>query len=210
VSGRFFVVGDIHGCYDQLMRELDRVSFDRSKDILCALGDLADRGPRSWDVVQLLRQPWFRSIKGNHEVMLEAHHLGQDDDGFHCRHGGLWFTRLTPEQRQEAYDLVHPLPLAMTVETPSGRRIGLVHGEVCGNDWDRFLKLLDEHRAAGDAALWSKSRAKNRAAYDNQIAGVDMVYVGHTPMRAPVQAGNIRWIDTGCYDSGVLTLEELV
>lgn len=46
-AGRLFVVGDIHGCYDLLMQQLERVQFNFEKDLLIAVGDLVDSGPDS-------------------------------------------------------------------------------------------------------------------------------------------------------------------
>ncbi|MGL9724118.1 metallophosphoesterase [Sodalis sp. (in: enterobacteria)] len=33
------------------------------------LGDLIDRGPQSEACLPLLENPWFRSVRGNHEQM---------------------------------------------------------------------------------------------------------------------------------------------
>ena len=71
--GRLFVCGDIHGCYDELMQQLGLVGFDTGRDRLVALGDLIDRGPKSAEVLALLTEPWFTSIRGNHEeLMIQA------------------------------------------------------------------------------------------------------------------------------------------
>lgn len=71
--GRLFVCGDIHGCYDELMQQLRLVGFDTGRDWLVALGDLVDRGPKSAEVLALLTEPWFTSIRGNHEeLMIQA------------------------------------------------------------------------------------------------------------------------------------------
>lgn len=39
-AGRDFVIGDIHGCFDQVGEALARVHFDESCDRLFAVGDL--------------------------------------------------------------------------------------------------------------------------------------------------------------------------
>ena len=36
-----FVVGDIQGCFDPLMRLLEKINFDPTEDRLIAAGDLA-------------------------------------------------------------------------------------------------------------------------------------------------------------------------
>lgn len=45
--GKDFIVGDIHGCLDQLKFQLSVTGFDKSKDRLFSVGDLIDRGPDS-------------------------------------------------------------------------------------------------------------------------------------------------------------------
>lgn len=66
-EGRTFVVGDLHGCFNQLMNLLQRVNFDKEKDILYGVGDLGDRGPQPKECFGLLNESWFRAVSGNHE-----------------------------------------------------------------------------------------------------------------------------------------------
>ena len=48
---RTVIVGDVHGCYDELCLLLDRVGFQPGEDSLILAGDLVNKGPRSSDVV---------------------------------------------------------------------------------------------------------------------------------------------------------------
>lgn len=70
---RLFVVGDLHGCYVELMDQLSVINFDYSTDLLISVGDLIDRGRNSLKCLELTKEPWFKAIRGNHEQMcLEA------------------------------------------------------------------------------------------------------------------------------------------
>jgi Ca2+-binding RTX toxin-like protein len=69
-EGKDYIVGDLHGCYTLLDRLLSEIKFDLSKDRLFSVGDLADRGPDSLRCLQLLDEPWFYTVQGNHEEML--------------------------------------------------------------------------------------------------------------------------------------------
>jgi serine/threonine protein phosphatase 1 len=61
------VIGDIHGCYTELMDLLDRAGLT-SEDEIIAVGDLVDRGPDSPRVLEFFRShPQARSLLGNHE-----------------------------------------------------------------------------------------------------------------------------------------------
>lgn len=212
MTGRMFVCGDIHGCLDALMTKLDTLGFDKSTDHLYALGDLVDRGPDSMGVLALLDEPWFDSIQGNHEVlMLEAYKGNVDAQEMHVCNGGVWFALMTSVERGEAVSRVRDLPVAMTVTTPTGRRIGLVHADMPGADWDTFLKRLSD-ASVRDYSQWARERVQH--VKNGQpivpITGVDHVYFGHTPQKQPLHAANMSWIDTGCFATGNITVEELL
>jgi serine/threonine protein phosphatase 1 len=75
---RVFVIGDIHGCAEELQYLLDylreKVKLS-SSDLIVFLGDYIDRGPNSREVIDLLVNfkndfPVTRFLKGNHEDML--------------------------------------------------------------------------------------------------------------------------------------------
>ncbi|WP_238010690.1 metallophosphoesterase family protein [Dactylosporangium sp. AC04546] len=64
---RTVVVGDIHGCHDELTALLDRARV-RPEDLLVSVGDLVDRGPDPGGVVRLFRErPNSVAVMGNHE-----------------------------------------------------------------------------------------------------------------------------------------------
>ena len=69
---RTFAIGDIHGCYVALRTLLDELRCD-SDDLIVFLGDLVDRGPDSYRVVETVRElvQSGRAIcmLGNHEQM---------------------------------------------------------------------------------------------------------------------------------------------
>lgn len=87
---RRFVVGDVHGCLDELDRLLEHLA-PGGADTLCFLGDYVDRGPNPRGVVDRLIRlrregPECVFLKGNHEDMFLAF-MGQSG-----RHGDafLW------------------------------------------------------------------------------------------------------------------------
>ncbi len=69
-QGKDYVVGDLHGCRDLLLRLLAEVKFDPNHDRLFSVGDLIDRGPQSLECLFLSAMPWFYAVQGNHENML--------------------------------------------------------------------------------------------------------------------------------------------
>jgi serine/threonine protein phosphatase 1 len=75
-AGRRFVIGDVHGCVDELERLLDGLA-PAADDTVCFLGDYVDRGPDPRGVVERLIRlqgegPQCVFLKGNHEDMFLA------------------------------------------------------------------------------------------------------------------------------------------
>ena len=104
-NGRDLIVPDLHGSRDVLFRKLDLAKFDPSRDKVWCLGDLVDRGPQSFETLQLLKEPWFKAIRGNHEdLMLSFEDL--HDSIYHTpeafiQNGGMWIFHLLDEQLME-------------------------------------------------------------------------------------------------------------
>lgn len=70
----YYAVGDIQGCYDPLVKLLDRVNFDQSTDTLLCVGDLVNRGPKSLKVLRFLKSldKQCITVLGNHDIHLLA------------------------------------------------------------------------------------------------------------------------------------------
>jgi bis(5'-nucleosyl)-tetraphosphatase (symmetrical) len=67
-------IGDVQGCYDQLMRLLERAGYDDRRDVLWFVGDLVNRGPQSAQTVRFVKSLGGRQVTvlGNHDLALLA------------------------------------------------------------------------------------------------------------------------------------------
>lgn len=134
VNGRDFVVGDIHGMLDKLYEFLDSVNFDYNNDRLFCVGDLIDRGKKSFEMLKLTYEKWFFSILGNHEVMLLTGHHSYAKE---------WFEKLTLPEQKECLDIIKNLPLAIELESNNGK-IGIIHAQfpIQFNDWEEYKSYI--------------------------------------------------------------------
>lgn len=199
IEGRTFFVGDIHGHYELLMEKLDTISFDFDKDRLMATGDLIDRGPDSEKCLMLLKEPWFYSCIGNHEVLaLDAtlHRMGDglrsNEQSLHTQNGGRWFYESSDVHQDELVDLiVASMPVAYEV-CIGNTTIGVVHA-ASRADWRKF-KEEKERMSMHLLAYFTWTR------YDypmpKQVHDIDAVVMGHQNNREVVSIGNQLWIDT--------------
>lgn len=68
-----FVIGDVQGCYDQLVKLLTTIHFEPEKDTLWFTGDLVNRGPKSLEVLRFVcNLPSAITVLGNHDLTLLA------------------------------------------------------------------------------------------------------------------------------------------
>jgi bis(5'-nucleosyl)-tetraphosphatase (symmetrical) len=74
-----YAIGDIHGCYFQLMRLLDKIRFCDVDDRLWFTGDFINRGPDGLAVLRFvssLQQNQPQVVLGNHDLHLLAVYFG--------------------------------------------------------------------------------------------------------------------------------------
>ena len=69
---RTLVIGDVHGCVDELRLLLRRCGYAKGDRVVLA-GDLVAKGPDSQGVVELARENGFGAVLGNHDASALAH-----------------------------------------------------------------------------------------------------------------------------------------
>lgn len=116
-----YVVGDIHGCVDELAALTAGLPLARG-DTLVFLGDYVDRGPSSRSVVDFIlslreeRQYDIRCLKGNHEDMLLSFvGLGGNHGDMFLFNGGAstlksYGLNYTGDPESQSARLLHALP----------------------------------------------------------------------------------------------------
>jgi hypothetical protein len=192
--GRTIVIGDIHGCFDELKDLLRLVKLGR-EDRVIAVGDLIVKGEKSREVLDLfIADDRFSAVIGNHDRALRQYWRGEP-------------IRLTREQKATAAQLETKRKLygAYLRSLPFTINLGshlVVHAGVRpGVPLRRQLASdLTEIRTLG-ANPSSRKGVPWYAVY----RGRRIVLFGHWPAKEPRLAPRAIGLDTGCVYGGRMT-----
>lgn len=93
-----YAIGDVQGCYDDLLSLLDIVRFDGEADTLWFVGDLVNRGRQSLQTLRFVKSLGNSAITvlGNHDLHLLAVDAGYKSD----KHGDLAEILRAPDRRE--------------------------------------------------------------------------------------------------------------
>lgn len=192
--GRTIVIGDIHGCYDELTDLLDLVNL-RKDDRVIAVGDLVTKGPRNKEVLDLfIADDRFSSVIGNHDRKLRQRWRGEP-------------VRLTKEQRDALNELdpqrdryfeyLRSLPYTIDLGSHLVVHAGVRPGVPIS---DQMASDLTEIRTMGG----DPSQRKGVRWFD-VYRGPKTVLFGHWPAKKPRRAPYAIGLDTGCVYGRSLT-----
>lgn len=105
-----YVVGDIQGCYRELMQLLEQVGFSYQNDTLWCVGDIVARGPDSQSALHFFMNApdgVINSVLGNHDLNLIGILLGQRQANPNDQLDAI----LASRQRLDYIDWLRQLPL---------------------------------------------------------------------------------------------------
>jgi len=228
-QGPFDLIGDVHGCYEELTELLDRLGYVTAEQgddgpldgpiyahpqgrKAVFLGDIVDRGPRILDCLALVRN-MVRSghalcVPGNHDMKLARKLAGRNVQVTH----GLAETlaeleAVPPEQRQTVdRDIGDFLRSLVSHYLLDGGRLVVAHAGIRqdmqgrGSGQVRDFCLYGE--TTGETDEFDLPVRYNWAA---EYRGAATVVYGHTPNAEPEWLNRTVNIDTGCVFGGRLT-----
>lgn len=187
MESRTIVVGDIHGCYDELIGLLDQVRFGEKDRVVC-VGDLITKGPKSREVLELfMTDPRFSTVIGNHDLAIRRRWNGED-------------VELKPSQKETHKELkadkdlftpfLNSLPFIIDLKTHLVVHAGLrpnveLHSQTTG-DLTR-LRTLGPDRESEEGTPWY-----------HVYYGEKVVLFGHWPASDPRRGKKAIGLDTGC------------
>lgn len=211
--GNDYIIGDLHGHFDELEQLLELINFDKSKDRLFSVGDLIDRGPKSLECAELIYEPWFFMSMGNHELMMVQSIIHNDSMYQDCwmQNGGEWATKQPSSLLFDIAFLFAHQPLVISVGSDDNR-FNICHAELTHYNHYHEIILVDNsfidewkfNKIDEDNILWGRdiintyhSLTKSNTQFHSK--DLSLTYVGHSfsPNLIPTQIQQHMYIDTG-------------
>ncbi len=187
MSGRTIIVGDIHGCYDELVALLEKAALSR-EDRVVSVGDLVIKGEKNREVLDLfIEDERFSAVLGNHDRALRRYWRGE---GVTLKESQekVRAELSVDEARYSAY--LQSLPLMIDLGSHLVVHAGVRPGvELAGQTVEDLteLRTLGEDRTNREGVPWYER-------YD----GDKTVLFGHWPAPAPRRGPRAIGLDTGC------------
>lgn len=191
---RTIVIGDIHGCYDELVALLYRVRLT-ADDRVVAVGDLIVKGRKNKDVLDLFTSDArFSSVIGDHDRAIL--NFWQGRTAFLKNSQQRVADELEAEKERYS-DYLSSLPFVIDLGSHAvvhaGVRPGIALSEQSADDLTE-LRTLGSDRTSRDGIPWYE-------VYD----GEKVILFGHWPSSEPRRSKHAMGLDTGCVYGNRLT-----
>jgi hypothetical protein len=191
---RTIVVGDIHGCCDELTDLIDLIK-PQPDDRLIAVGDLITKGPKSREVLDwLISDKRWSSVVGNHDRKIRQKLRGEPIRLTYEQAEAL--RQLQPNSQKYA-DFLRSLPYTIDL----GSHLVVHAGLRPGVDLDKQMAAdMTEIRTMG-----ADPPRRRGLPWYAVYRGPQTVLFGHWPSKEPRRAAYAIGLDTGCVYGGKLT-----
>ncbi|HLJ88456.1 MAG TPA: polynucleotide kinase-phosphatase, partial [Candidatus Angelobacter sp.] len=224
--GPFDIIGDVHGCYEELVALLQSLGYriehksegsegPEGPDVTVPagrraifVGDLVDRGPGIPDVLRLVmkmvQQGQALCVPGNHDVKLFRKLRGRDVQVTHGLADSL--EQLEKENPEFIKSVVKFLDDLVSHYVLDDGKLVVAHAgmkeEMQGRGSGKVRDFALYGETTGETDEYGLPVRYNWAA---EYRGKAMVVYGHTPVAEPEWLNRTINIDTGCVFGGKLT-----
>jgi protein phosphatase len=216
--GPFDIIGDVHGCFDELAELLTKLGYTvdagggsaRHPDGRTAvfLGDLVDRGPATPAVLRLVMgmaaEGSGLSVAGNHEVKLVRALRGRDVSiRYGLAESLAQLAAEPPEFTRQATAFMDRLVGHFVLD--DGKLV-VAHAGLPAGLHGRASAAVRAFSLYGDTTGETDEYGLPvRYPWATEYRGQAMVVYGHTPVRQAAWLNGTICVDTGCVFGGALT-----
>ena len=198
---RTLFIGDVHGCYDELMELVTKIGL-MPEDHLYFVGDLVNKWPKSLEVVQFVKnRPNTWSVLGNHEYFLMCSLEEQKayfDRSPHISTERQWWIRTEYQAASLNRSLLEQNHLSKWVSSLpvyiEKENFILVHGWLHPDFWLETPSDIATMIRMYEGKPWYE-----------YYTGEKKVIYGHWAVDGLRIRENTIWLDTGCCFGGHLT-----
>jgi polynucleotide kinase-phosphatase len=216
-TGPFDIIGDVHGCCDELEQLLQQLGYERNDGApwthpggrkAIFVGDLVDRGPRIVDALKTVMAMSAAGnalcVPGNHDIKLKRKLEGRDVTISHGLDRTLTeLEEQTPEFRADVQKFLDGLVSHYVFD---GGQLVVAHAgmkaEMQGRGSAKVRDFALFGETTGETDEFGLPVRYNWAA---EYRGRASVVYGHTPVPEPEWLNRTINIDTGCVFGGKLT-----
>ncbi|XP_003384162.1 PREDICTED: uncharacterized protein LOC100639940 [Amphimedon queenslandica] len=205
---RLLVVGDVHGCYDELVQLLDKAGGRDPGVLVVFVGDVCNKGPLNVESIRLVREVGGYCVRGNHDEICLLEWLKHSEGAEPLSDKFSWLSRLSKEEMDWYFEL------PFSIHFPS-REVLVIHaGLVPGVPIEEqsHHDLLHLRNVTFDLRTLTFSSERGGAYQEphpqpwaQTWIGPDHVYFGHDAIRFLQRYPFATGLDTGCVYGGHLT-----
>jgi len=217
--GPFDIIGDVHGCFDELNDLLAELGYTLAEQDgqfelsapegrrLVFVGDLVDRGPANPKVLRLVQQLVASGkafcVPGNHDVRLIKALRGRDIALTYGLSETLeQLAQETPEFKRSVADFLQSLTSHYVFD--DGKLV-VAHAGLKESMQGRGSAKVRDVAVHGEKTGETDQFGDIRYVWAADYRGKALVVYGHTPVAEPVWLNNTVNVDTGCVFGGRLT-----
>lgn len=187
---RTIIIGDIHGCFQELRMLLRKVKVTPEDRLICA-GDLICKGPNSREVLEwAMKAKNLKCVLGNYEH----------------RYLMYWKQGLTPDQNPDDLATAHQFGSRFDDYM---RFIESWPLTIKGPGWLVVHAGFNPRTPISRQSAWEVTNIRRIGSTETpwyeEYAGKDLVIFGHWVRREPVVRENAIGLDTGCVFGGKLS-----
>ena len=226
IGSGFDIIGDIHGCYDEMMTLITKLGYEKQGDVyihpdgrrLLSAGDIMSRGPKSIETMQF----WLRQIEAGLSYMTDSNHgwkiarwlKGQNVS---LQHGDekvaeefeqyeqIYGLEATEVLKNRLADMLLSAPSHYILTKNNVRKVVVAHAGISDHYIGKESKRIKDFCRYGAVEGVDENGRSIRGDWYMNHKTSELIVWGHDPKLKPFRANRTINIDQGVVFGGQLT-----